>query len=56
MIIAKYKTTIYYTLAWAIGFDKGTIFTPTIVAVLGIAFWLRVCRIITPILQKADWS
>lgn len=53
MVIAKYKTTIYYTLAWAIGFDKGTIFTPTIVAVLGIAFWLRVCRIITPILQKS---
>ena len=53
MIIAKYKGTIYYTLAWAIGFEQGTIFTPTIVAILGIAFWLRVCRIITPIMQKS---
>lgn len=52
LIIYKYGGTIYYTLAWAIGFENGTIVTPTIVAVIGIAFWLRVSRILTPVLMK----
>lgn len=52
LIIYKYKGTIYYTLSWAIGFENGTIVTPTIVAILGIAFWLRISRILTPVLQN----
>mgnify|MGYP002302754431 CR=1 FL=1 len=52
LIIYKYGGTIYYTLSWAIGFENGIIATPTIVAILGIAFWLRVSRILAPILQK----
>lgn len=53
IIIVKYKGIYYVTLVWGLGFDKGTVVTPYIVALLGIAFWLRISKLLTPMMKKS---
>lgn len=43
-----------YTVAWGNDFIKGPI-VPYLSAITGIAFWLRVSRLLTPLLEKQRW-
>ena len=55
LVIVKYDGIYYITLVWGLGFDKGTVLTPYLVAVLGIAFWLRISKLLTPIMKKSKF-
>lgn len=51
-IIARYGHPLTYALAWCEPFNHG-IFMPFLVPILGIAFWLRVARILSPAIGRS---
>ncbi len=53
LLITKYGEPLTYLMAWCTNLRKATIITPYITAMTGIAFWLRVSRILTPILKES---
>lgn len=52
LIITIYGQPIYYGIVWCADFTHN-IFMPFIIGIIGIAFWLRVGRILAPILKDS---
>jgi len=50
-VITKYGGTVTYSASWCNDFDN--IYMPFVVGILGIAFWLRVSRILVPALKDS---
>lgn len=50
-VITKYSSLVTYSAAWCNDFDN--IYNPFLVGFLGIAFWLRISRIITPVVKES---
>lgn len=51
-VVTFYGHTIGYSPSWCNNFNNGPV-TPYIVGMLGILFWLRVCRILAPAAGKS---
>lgn len=51
-VVTFYGHTIGYSPSWCNNFNNGPV-TPYLVGILGIAFWLRVCRILAPAASKS---
>jgi len=50
-VITKYSGVVTYSASWCNDFDN--IYNPFIVGFLGIAFWLRISRILVPVLKDS---
>lgn len=51
-VVTFYRHTIGYSPSWCNNFNNGPL-TPYVVGILGILFWLRVCRILAPAAEKS---
>lgn len=49
-IIFKYRQPMSYTYSWCNTFDNG--YMPFVIPILGILFWLRIARIVAPIVPQ----
>lgn len=54
LIMTIYGHPISYSIVWCDNFDHN-IFMPFIVGIIGIAFWLRIGRILVPILKDSKY-
>lgn len=52
LIISIYRKPVFYSIVWCNNFTHN-IFMPFIVGIIGIAFWLRVGKILTPVLKQS---
>lgn len=53
IILLKYNSMLTYEISFFKGFNNG-MFMPIVVPVLGIAFWLRISKIILPIVKNSN--
>lgn len=51
-VVTKYQKAPAYTASWCSDFNEGPIL-PFVVGFLGIAFWFRIARLLTPVLQNS---
>ena len=54
IIIYKFGRSPQYSAAWCNNFNEGPIM-PIIIGVLGIALWMRIANVVTPVIGKSKW-
>jgi len=54
VIICKFGTSVWYVPSWCNNFYNGPVM-PYIAGFLGIAFWLRIAKILEPLIGKHKW-
>ena len=52
LIITIYEQPIFYSIVWCNNFTHN-IFMPFVIGIIGIAFWLRIGRVLIPVLKKS---